>query len=296
MIFIPKKWSAWGEPKAEPDGKLAGRQGFEPRYADPESAVLPLDDLPAGKVNRHFNPAVQSKRSGAAASDFILQLAGDDRIIEPAEKAVSKPFWQFEELRKQLRRRRARVYLDFAEPRLGEIKIEQCRGYGPRVRRVQIKEGGVDGETIRARRFDRDHSAARQLFRAERDHARQPERVKMLHHLRAKDSVEFSLGRIAQEFEQISGFGLESFGLALSHGFGAQVDPLCRNAHFAHQVQEFTAPASDIQDARAAFEPWPVKILGFSDLLFGSAETLGESCVVEARRFSGRGCGLLWRS
>ena len=26
--------------------ELAGRQGFEPRYADPESAVLPLDDLP----------------------------------------------------------------------------------------------------------------------------------------------------------------------------------------------------------------------------------------------------------
>src|SRR5437667_5024229 len=26
--------------------KVAGRQGFEPRYADPESAVLPLDDLP----------------------------------------------------------------------------------------------------------------------------------------------------------------------------------------------------------------------------------------------------------
>src|SRR6267154_490591 len=26
---------------------LAGRQGFEPRYADPESAVLPLNDLPA---------------------------------------------------------------------------------------------------------------------------------------------------------------------------------------------------------------------------------------------------------
>ena len=25
---------------------LAGRQGFEPRYADPDSAVLPLDDLP----------------------------------------------------------------------------------------------------------------------------------------------------------------------------------------------------------------------------------------------------------
>ena len=29
-----------------PTSWLAGRQGFEPRYADPESAVLPLDDLP----------------------------------------------------------------------------------------------------------------------------------------------------------------------------------------------------------------------------------------------------------
>jgi hypothetical protein len=27
---------------------VAGRQGLEPRYADPESAVLPLDDLPTG--------------------------------------------------------------------------------------------------------------------------------------------------------------------------------------------------------------------------------------------------------
>jgi hypothetical protein len=27
-------------------GLMAGRQGLEPRYADPESAVLPLDDLP----------------------------------------------------------------------------------------------------------------------------------------------------------------------------------------------------------------------------------------------------------
>ena len=29
---------------------LAGRQGLEPRYADPESAVLPLDDLPEGLI------------------------------------------------------------------------------------------------------------------------------------------------------------------------------------------------------------------------------------------------------
>ena len=30
---------------------VAGRQGLEPRYADPESAVLPLDDLPAAEVS-----------------------------------------------------------------------------------------------------------------------------------------------------------------------------------------------------------------------------------------------------
>jgi hypothetical protein len=30
---------------------LAGRQGLEPRYADPESAVFPLDDLPAKGVH-----------------------------------------------------------------------------------------------------------------------------------------------------------------------------------------------------------------------------------------------------
>ena len=30
--------------------RMAGRQGFEPRYADPESAVLPLDDLPVTQL------------------------------------------------------------------------------------------------------------------------------------------------------------------------------------------------------------------------------------------------------
>ena len=27
---------------------MAGKQGFEPRFHDPESCVLPLDDFPAG--------------------------------------------------------------------------------------------------------------------------------------------------------------------------------------------------------------------------------------------------------
>jgi hypothetical protein len=35
---------------------LAGRQGFEPRYADPESAVLPLDDLPVRRIDRSKRP------------------------------------------------------------------------------------------------------------------------------------------------------------------------------------------------------------------------------------------------
>lgn len=36
--------------------KVAGRQGFEPRYADPESAVLPLNDLPAGRSRLYRSP------------------------------------------------------------------------------------------------------------------------------------------------------------------------------------------------------------------------------------------------
>ena len=36
------------------DKMLAGRQGLEPRYADPESAVLPLDDLPGRRFNSNI--------------------------------------------------------------------------------------------------------------------------------------------------------------------------------------------------------------------------------------------------
>ena len=33
-----------------PNYKITGEQGFEPRPADPESAVLPLDDSPSAKI------------------------------------------------------------------------------------------------------------------------------------------------------------------------------------------------------------------------------------------------------
>ena len=49
--------------------KLAGRQGFEPRYADPESAVLPLDDLPPGHTDR-------SKWAGLVCQAMICFQAG----------------------------------------------------------------------------------------------------------------------------------------------------------------------------------------------------------------------------
>ena len=42
---------------------MAGRQGLEPRYAEPESAVLPLDDLPVG--NSYFIIAADAESSSA---------------------------------------------------------------------------------------------------------------------------------------------------------------------------------------------------------------------------------------
>ena len=39
--------------KYAPHYFMAGRQGFEPRLADPESAVLPLDDLPMTRYARN---------------------------------------------------------------------------------------------------------------------------------------------------------------------------------------------------------------------------------------------------
>src|SRR5579871_776005 len=42
-----------GEKPAEAGG-LAGTQGLEPRYATPEAAVLPLDDVPASVDDFHY--------------------------------------------------------------------------------------------------------------------------------------------------------------------------------------------------------------------------------------------------
>src|ERR1700722_5490664 len=47
--------------------RLAGRQGLEPRYADPESAVLPLDDLPAKGVET----ILASEKNSESDSGFL---------------------------------------------------------------------------------------------------------------------------------------------------------------------------------------------------------------------------------
>ena len=47
---------------------MAGRQGLEPRYADPESAVLPLDDLPRGRTQPIITAAFIGKCEAFAST------------------------------------------------------------------------------------------------------------------------------------------------------------------------------------------------------------------------------------
>ena len=55
---------------------MAGRQGLEPRYADPESAVLPLDDLPRAhsQYNKHSSCSedARAKEGTRARVSFLF--------------------------------------------------------------------------------------------------------------------------------------------------------------------------------------------------------------------------------
>jgi hypothetical protein len=53
---------------------LAGRQGLEPRYADPESAVLPLDDLPDSVLFYHRLAQRQWQSIGLAGAPTVVRL------------------------------------------------------------------------------------------------------------------------------------------------------------------------------------------------------------------------------
>src|SRR5580693_6898296 len=110
----------------KPIWSLAGRQGFEPRYADPESAVLPLDDLPARR-----QPHSERSRRGCvkhylttcdSTTCTILQLAPNDYVIQPAEKAFAECFGQFRDLGNGFHSGRQFVNFDGTNSRFLHVK------------------------------------------------------------------------------------------------------------------------------------------------------------------------------
>ena len=57
-----------------PDSKLAAPQGFEPRYADPESAVLPLNEGATSALGGVLQPYGLAPPKGAQCQ--LLHLKG----------------------------------------------------------------------------------------------------------------------------------------------------------------------------------------------------------------------------
>ena len=57
---------------------VAGRQGLEPRYADPESAVLPLDDLPGALILTLAYGAAPKYEVKGMVAEPGLSLSGAD--------------------------------------------------------------------------------------------------------------------------------------------------------------------------------------------------------------------------
>ena len=65
---------------------MAGRQGFEPRYADPETAVLPLDDLP---VPLHYSKHRYIIAVGGAGSSGLPAAPNGIRIITAVSPRIA---------------------------------------------------------------------------------------------------------------------------------------------------------------------------------------------------------------
>ena len=70
---------------------LAGRLGFEPRYADPESAVLPLDDLP---MQLEFYHKLRQKVAGGKITQMAIVIVEEKPTKEDIVKA-RKEFPQY---------------------------------------------------------------------------------------------------------------------------------------------------------------------------------------------------------
>jgi len=59
-----------------------GRRGFEPRFADSESAVLPLDDLPiSNNQSRRWESNPHPAAYETAAASFELQRRIQERVM-----------------------------------------------------------------------------------------------------------------------------------------------------------------------------------------------------------------------
>ena len=153
------------------------------------------------------------------------------------------------------------------------------------VRGVEIEMRGEDGQAFGVGSFNGEHAFARQARGAQADHLRQPGRRQMLHHLRAEYSVERALGQRGQVREQIRGSGFKTLLAAHGNALLAEIDAGGGHPGFPHQLQELAAPAADVQHSRAAGEIVQIELLAGLDVFFGTAETFGETGVIE--RFQG---------
>jgi hypothetical protein len=65
---------------------LAGVQGFEPRFAVPETTVLPLDDTPLGGAYEAGAPSCQRQSAATCGTLNGTKLGGfDDQSLLPVD-------------------------------------------------------------------------------------------------------------------------------------------------------------------------------------------------------------------
>ena len=225
---------------------LAGRQGFEPRYADPESAVLPLDDLPAGGKP---SPAAIGG-SGSDASQTILQLAPYDCVVQAAEKT-------FAEMLRAVPRSRDTI------PQPGE---SSCTSISPKPGFLHIERHAKDAAPA-ACAWDRDRSESRRsrdtpgwAFRspARRRAAASPRTagsfpasargLQMLHHLRTEDAVELAVRAARRDTRTGPPLRRASpFARHCATDSSLRSMPRAVTPQFAHDFEKLTAAAADIE-------------------------------------------------
>src|SRR5258708_19861917 len=69
--------------------KMAGRQGFEPRYRGPEPRVLPLDDLPTRKRALIIQDRTRMGQATSSASAVQSSSRSETVALRTVEKSES---------------------------------------------------------------------------------------------------------------------------------------------------------------------------------------------------------------